>query len=100
MINTLDETRNHLRNPEWHESQNTQHRYSQAPTDIKTIVDSPIEIKGHIQNIQILISGNRGQVCVMKVSKRDGDSQEPFLKWSRRYLTVIKFGGIIFNAQC
>ena len=34
MINTRDETRNHLRNPQGHESQNT-------------LIDSPMETKGH-----------------------------------------------------
>ena len=47
MINTWDETRNNLRNPQWHESQNTQHRYSHAPMDNVTIMDSPMENKGH-----------------------------------------------------
>ena len=47
MFNTQDETCNHLRNPQWHESQNTQHRYSHTPMDIVTIINSPLETKGH-----------------------------------------------------
>ena len=51
MIITWDETRNHLRNPQWHESQNTQHRYSHAPTDIVTIIDRTLVNQGHTYTI-------------------------------------------------
>jgi hypothetical protein len=65
MINTQDETRNNLRNPQGHKNPKTQHRYSHAPTDIVTIMDSTMVNKGHIYTNTI--SGNRGQVCAMKV---------------------------------
>jgi hypothetical protein len=63
MINTWDETRNHLRNPQ--KPKHTQNRYSHAPTDIVTIIARPMETKGHIYTSTI--SGNRGRVCVRNV---------------------------------
>jgi hypothetical protein len=75
MINTWDETRNHLPNAQWHESQNTQHRY--APTNIVTIMGRQRKPKGTL--IQVLISGNRGQVCVMKVPEGSVTGVEIFL---------------------
>jgi hypothetical protein len=47
MIKTRDETRNHPRNPLWHERQNLQHKYLHTPTDIVTIIDQAMETKGH-----------------------------------------------------
>ena len=65
MIITGDENRNHLHNTSGTKSKPTLHRYSHTPKDIVTIIYSPMEPKGTL--IQVLISGNRGQVCVMKV---------------------------------
>ena len=58
MINTWEETRNHRRNPQRPESQNTQHRYSHAPMDNVTTIDSTMVNRGHIYTNTI--SGNRG----------------------------------------
>jgi hypothetical protein len=77
MINTWDGTRNHLLNPQRHESQNTQHRYSHAPTDIVTLIDSPMETKWHI--FTNTICGNRGQVCVRIVP--EGSVTANTLEW-------------------
>ena len=76
MIITRDETRDHLRNPQGHES-------SKHTAQVLT------RTNGHCNNnrqdygnkkgtyIQILISGNRGEVCVMKVP--DGSMTQTIL---------------------
>ena len=67
MINTRYETRN-LRNPQRHESQNTQHRYSHVPTDIVTIMDSPMETKWHIYIYFAVCLGIRNDSTTYKVA--------------------------------
>ena len=56
-------------------AQNTQHGYSHTTTDILTIIDSIMVNKGHIYTNTI--SGNRGQLCIMKVPGEIRDTYSP-----------------------
>lgn len=47
MIITQDETRNHLHNPQGHESPKHTAQVLTRPTDFGTLMDSPTETKGH-----------------------------------------------------